>query len=75
MAKDFVDLRIYFEREEEDDYTFFIPVQVKRKRTSLTEEQLDAVAESAGQSDRYQVGVCNALLLALGEEEAVAVEW
>lgn len=66
----YIDIRVKFEvDEEEDGYKHYIPVSVLHLNSDLSENDCGSIAESAGQSDTYQVEVSNAFLLALGGGE------
>lgn len=64
----FIDIRIVFEKEVErfdgEDYISYRPVQV-RPLASNIDLYAEGIAETAGQSDFYQIDVSNAILHAL----------
>lgn len=77
MSSEYVDLRIVFNKTvERFDYggsfeysSDLEPVLIKHVGSSLSKDELDQIAESAFQSDRYTVEVSNGVLQALGGGE------
>ncbi|WP_067783753.1 hypothetical protein [Actinomyces vulturis] len=59
----YIDLRINFDTEydEDEDYTDYSVSNVILQETDLKDEDLESIAETAAQSDTWQVGVKNAL--------------
>ena len=63
----YIDIRVSFDiKEEDDDYRFYLPTKAELINSDLDEGECESIAETAGQSDSYQVGVANAMLLAFG---------
>lgn len=61
----FIDIRITFEKELDEDYTHYNPVLVGMKETDIPSAGLAGIGESAFQSDKYTVDVANAVLSSL----------
>lgn len=74
----YIDLRIEFsEKLEEygdDFYSSYTPVRVVPIGSDIAEDKLDGIAEEGGQTDFYQVDLCNALLSALDGKTVVDLE-
>lgn len=71
---DYIDVRVKFDKEVEDEgtpyeYVHYSPQSVFLLDSSIPEDYIDSIRETAGQSDFYQVDVSNAFLSALGGED------
>ena len=69
---DFIDVRIYLKREVEDfgdgdTYSSFEREDVRISDSSLSEDELDSLAEHWGQSDSFYLEVPDGILRAMGE--------
>lgn len=69
----FIDVRIELEGDEFEETVLYTPVSATVVRTDIPVESLSSVAEAAGQSEKWQVGVANAVLACLDGEETVEV--
>lgn len=69
----YIDVRIELEGDDFDEEVFYKPVSAKVVKTDIPLETLPAIAEAAGQSDRWQVGVSNAVLSCLDGLDPVKV--
>lgn len=68
----YIDVRIEFSEEVEDfgndeTYTHYNPENVYVVSSDISDEDRRTIAESAGQSDQYTIGVANAVLSSLGD--------
>lgn len=75
----YIDVRIEFSEEVEDfgdgeKYTHYNPEKVYVVSSDISDEERYGIGESAAQSDRYTVGVANAVLSALGDTSEHDVE-
>ena len=66
-----IDIRIELDESEEDGYVYYNVSAVRRISTDLTDSELDSVAESAHQTDLWQIGVSNAIFSIFGPETSV----
>lgn len=69
----FIDVRIEFDEEieefgEGESYKHYSPVSAVVVKTDLEPGDLGSIAEAAGQSDIYTVGLSNAVLRCLDGE-------
>ena len=66
----YINIQIEFEEEVEDwddnPYIHYTPISAEFIGSDIPPEGLEQIAEASGQSDRYQVGVANAMMAALG---------
>ena len=68
--KGYIDIRIWFDEEQDwDDEVWYFPSSAAFLDSDIPDEFISNIAESAGQSDKYTVGVTNAVLNALGGGE------
>lgn len=63
-----IDIRIELDESEEGGYVYYNVSAVRRISTDLTDSELDSVAESAHQSDFWQIGVSNAIFSIFGSK-------
>ena len=71
---DYIDVRVKFDKVVEDkgtpyEYAHYTPSEVFLLDTSIPEDYIDGIGETATQSDFYQIDVSNAFLSALGGED------
>ena len=71
---DYIDVRVKFDKEVEDEgtpyeYVYYSPQAVFLLDSSIPEDYIDGIGETAAQSDFYQIDVSNAFLGALGGED------
>jgi len=62
------------ERVEDEEYTSLNPVAIRRTHSDLTDAQIDALGETIGQSDTWQVDRWMDLQRVLGDAEIKEVK-